>query len=64
MTKPEHGKKILAIDPGYRAGCKMAVLDELGNPVLFDKIFLHAKDFAKTKLLSIIKKEAPTVIVV
>ncbi|MFK7779848.1 MAG: Tex-like N-terminal domain-containing protein [Candidatus Gracilibacteria bacterium] len=64
MTKPEHGKKILAIDPGFRAGCKMTVLDELGNPVLFDKIFLHAKDSAKIKLLSIIKKEAPTIIVV
>jgi transcriptional accessory protein Tex/SPT6 len=29
MTKPEYGKKILAIDPGYKAGCKMAILDEL-----------------------------------
>jgi transcriptional accessory protein Tex/SPT6 len=29
MTKPEYGNKILAIDPGYKAGCKMAILDEL-----------------------------------
>jgi hypothetical protein len=29
MTKPEYGKKILAIDPGYAAGCKMVILDDL-----------------------------------
>jgi len=29
MTRPEYGKKILAIDPGFNAGCKMAILDEL-----------------------------------
>jgi hypothetical protein len=29
MTKPEYGKNILAIDPGYAAGCKIAFLDNL-----------------------------------
>jgi len=29
MTKPEYGKKVLAIDPGYRTGCKIAVLNEV-----------------------------------
>ena len=27
MTRPEYGHTILAIDPGFHAGCKMAVLD-------------------------------------
>ncbi|MDD3646629.1 MAG: Tex-like N-terminal domain-containing protein [Candidatus Gracilibacteria bacterium] len=64
MTKPEYGKKILAIDPGYAAGCKMAILDELGNPASFDKIYLHKLAEAKIKLQEIIKKEKPGVIVV
>jgi len=64
MTKPEYGKKILAIDPGYRAGCKMAILDELANPLSFDKIFLHQKDSSLSKLKSILEKEKPGVIVV
>jgi uncharacterized protein len=64
MTKPEYGKKILAIDPGYRAGCKMAILDELGNPLSFDKIFLHQLDSSKAKLKLIIEKEKPGVIVI
>jgi len=64
MTKPEYGKKILAIDPGYAAGCKMAVLDDLANPLSFDKIFLHKKVESKAKLDLILKKENPGVIVI
>ena len=64
MTKPEYGKKILAIDPWYRAGCKMVVLDELWNPVLFDKIFLHSQDNAKWKLSEILSKQKIETIVV
>lgn len=64
MTKPEYGKKILAIDPWYKAWCKMAILDELANPLSFDKIFLHQKDSSLTKLKNILEKEKPSVIVV
>jgi len=28
MTKPEYGKKILALDPAFRTGCKIVILDE------------------------------------
>nr|MDD3720792.1 Tex-like N-terminal domain-containing protein [Candidatus Gracilibacteria bacterium] len=56
MTKPEYGKIILAIDPGFRAGCKLAVLDKIGNPIYFDKIFLHSLVEANKKLKEIIKK--------
>ena len=31
MTPPVKGKRIIAIDPGYRTGCKVAVLDETGK---------------------------------
>ncbi|MBR5229652.1 MAG: RNA-binding transcriptional accessory protein [Firmicutes bacterium] len=31
MTPPVKGKKVIAIDPGYRTGCKVAVLDETGK---------------------------------
>ncbi len=64
MTKPEYGKKILAIDPGYKAGCKMAILDELGNPLKFDKIFLYQKDLSISKLKNIIAKDKPGVIII
>lgn len=56
MTKPEYGKTILAIDPGYRAGCKMCIIDTLGNPILFDKIFLHEEEKSRSQLTNIFKK--------
>jgi hypothetical protein len=37
----------------------MAILDELANPVKFDKIFLHKKDEAIAKLKDILQKEKP-----
>jgi uncharacterized protein len=64
MTKPEYGKIILAIDPGYRVGCKVCVIDTLGNPVFFDKIFLHEEDKLISKIKSIIEKYHPDILVV
>lgn len=64
MTKPEYWKKILAIDPWYNAGCKMAVLDEFGNPLSFEKIYLHKKNDSINILNLILKKDNPWVIVV
>ena len=39
MQPPLHGRRVLAIDPGYRTGCKLAVLDEYGNLTDNDIIF-------------------------
>ncbi len=64
MTKPEYGKKILAIDPWFSAGCKIALLDQLGEPICFDKIFLHKKQESIIKLKDLIKKQKPWVIVI
>lgn len=64
MTKPEYWKIILAIDPWYRAGCKIAVLDKLWNPIMFDKIFLHSQDQAKQKLKEVIEKYCIEVIII
>ena len=63
MTKPEYGQMILAIDPGYRAGCKIAVLDTLGTPIHFDKIFLHQPDSAKKTLEQLLAAYVPETIV-
>ncbi len=56
MTRPEYGQIILAIDPGYRAGCKVVILDALGTPVHFDKIFLHQAAKAEATLETLINK--------
>ncbi len=63
MTRPEYGQVILAIDPGYRAGCKIAVLDKIGMPLHFDKIFLHQPEKAKDTLETLINTYKPETIV-
>lgn len=64
MTRPEYGKKILGIDPGYRTGCKIVVLDALGNPLTFSKIFLDIPSEAEKILRSLIEKHIPDVVVI
>lgn len=39
MAPPVKNKKIISIDPGYRIGCKVAVLDELGRLKAYTTIF-------------------------
>ena len=41
LSAPIGGKRILAIDPGYRTGCKVVCLDEKGGLQKTDLIFPH-----------------------
>src|SRR6185312_527697 len=39
LQSPLGGKRVLAIDPGYRTGCKVAVVDEKGDLQTHDVVF-------------------------
>ena len=41
LTPPLGGKKVLALDPGFRSGCKLVVLDQQGKLVHNETIFPH-----------------------
>ncbi len=41
LSAPLGSKRILAIDPGYRTGCKLVCLDEQGNLLHTDLLFPH-----------------------
>ncbi|HYT87665.1 MAG TPA: Tex-like N-terminal domain-containing protein, partial [Gemmataceae bacterium] len=41
LQPPLHGRRVLAIDPGFRTGCKIAALDETGNLLEDAVIFPH-----------------------
>ncbi len=41
LSSPLGSKRILAIDPGYRTGCKVVCLDEKGDLKKNDLIFIH-----------------------
>ncbi len=41
MQSPLGSKRVLAIDPGFRTGCKVVALDEQGNLLADDVIYPH-----------------------
>lgn len=51
LGAPVGGKRTLAIDPGFRNGCKIAVLDEQGSLLHHTVIFPHPPQNEKVKSL-------------
>lgn len=47
LQPPLHGKRVLAVDPGYKNGCKLAVLDEFGALLAHDLIYVVGSDEQK-----------------
>lgn len=41
LSSPLGSKRVLAIDPGYRTGCKVVCLDESGELLTTDLIYVH-----------------------
>lgn len=41
LSAPLGQKRVLALDPGFRTGCKTVVLNEQGDLITHDVIFLH-----------------------
>lgn len=60
LQPPMKGKVVLAVDPAYRTGCKLSVVDDTGKVLHIDVIYPHPPvrkyEDAKTKVLSIIDK--------
>ena len=68
MAPPVKGKKVIAIDPGYRTGCKVAALGETGKLLAYTTVYPTEpkKDVAGTErvLKKIIEKYGVDVIVI
>ncbi len=60
LSPPAGGRPIIGIDPGFRTGCKVAVIDSQGNFKEYKPIYPHEtgkrKDAAEEILLAFIKK--------
>jgi uncharacterized protein len=50
LQPPLRGKTVLGIDPGFRSGCKLAVVDPTGKYLAGDLIYLHQPERAKETL--------------
>ena len=62
MSSPLGQKRVLAIDPGFRTGCKVVVLDSQGNLVRHNVIYPHPpqndRDSAARIISSLVKDHA------
>ena len=60
MQPPIKGKNVMAIDPGFRTGCKVAVVDETGKMMNFTTVYptepQNKVEETKTKLKELINK--------
>lgn len=52
LTRPIRGRKILGIDPGFKHGCKIALISEHGDLIDTKVIFLHEKKEMSKKVLA------------
>ncbi|MCL2235915.1 MAG: RNA-binding transcriptional accessory protein [Defluviitaleaceae bacterium] len=56
LAAPIKDKVVLALDPGFRTGCKIAIVDGIGNVLYTGIIYIHQPDNAKRALLVEIDK--------
>lgn len=60
LSAPAGSKPTLGVDPGFRTGCKVAVVDSTGKFLEYQAIFPHTSDYQKQEaektLVNFIKK--------
>jgi protein Tex len=68
MQPPVEATKVMGIDPGFRSGCKVAVIDETGHYLAGDTIYPHPPQKqniqSKIKLLDMVKKYSVEIIAI
>lgn len=64
LQPPLRGRKVLGIDPGYRTGCKLTIVDETGKYIESDTMYLHQSDRAPQILRGLINKYSIDVIAI
>ena len=56
MQPPIHGKVVIGLDPGYRTGCKVGVVDETGKVLDTGVIFVTHSEAQKASAAAYIKE--------
>ncbi len=62
LQPPLRGKKVLGIDPGYRTGCKLTVVDETGKYIASDTMYLYQPEKAQQTLRKLLAQHDINVI--
>jgi uncharacterized protein len=68
LQPPVSGRRVLAIDPGYKNGCKLAMIDEHGNLMTLGLVNIIGSEEktaeARGQLLALIREHSPNIIAI
>ncbi len=64
LQPPLRGKKVLGIDPGYRTGCKLTIIDETGKYLSSDTMYLYQTEKAQQLLRKLLAQYSISVIAI
>jgi uncharacterized protein len=64
LQPPLRGRKVLGVDPGYRTGCKLTIVDETGKFLESDTIYLHQSEKAAQTIRKLLAEHNITVIAI
>ncbi|MDD4267211.1 MAG: Tex-like N-terminal domain-containing protein [Thermoguttaceae bacterium] len=56
LQPPVHDRRVLAVDPGFKSGCKLVALDQFGNVLAHAVIFLIGKPERKEEAQATVKE--------
>jgi uncharacterized protein len=56
LAAPLGQKPLMAIDPGFRTGCKVACLDAQGNFLIYETIFPHQSEAKRQEAAAILRQ--------
>jgi uncharacterized protein len=54
LQPPAGGRTVLGVDPGYRTGCKLAVVSSTGALLATGVVYLHQEDRARRELAKLV----------
>ena len=64
LASPGGGRATLGVDPGFRTGCKLALVGPTGALLATGVVYLHQEDRAKRDLLRLIEEHRPELVAV
>ncbi|HEY6284260.1 MAG TPA: Tex-like N-terminal domain-containing protein, partial [Ktedonobacteraceae bacterium] len=64
LQSPLRGRRVLGIDPGFRTGCKLTIVDEHGKYIDSDTMYLHQSEKAQHTLRKLLAQHTIDVIAI
>ncbi|HUT11459.1 MAG TPA: Tex-like N-terminal domain-containing protein [Thermoguttaceae bacterium] len=68
LQPPVRNRRVLAVDPGFKSGCKLAALDQFGNMLAQDVIYLIGRPERRTqaeqKIVELVRRFQLSVVVI